>query len=515
MKTIVVDIKSKIKKNKIPEFNKNDSYISLNSYSSYLLESQNINFMTYHDILNEKEYCQSILNIYNEIENDEVFVNSQCKYYLRDAAKYITLNSYILYIEEWLKNKDCDYIRCSKSSISNLEQYIQFNNVTVVDNIDKSFYLEKKIGVFLGSIRSGLVKKLKSRFSRKLSKFSYESKSYYSLFSSIPVSNHCEFALDSSLYEDIIKKFVTNNKMRTVAMKEFASTQPYSTSPFYIPFTFLNGRENYFRFQLYQKLGLPIIIFQHGSYVHENYFLKYNEITSSDLNIVFNEYTKELFYERNAKDVVKIKPLLFNKKINKKNKKYDFLYISYCTQYAMSGMYVSSEDSIISADANNIFKRHSEIIKLFGEVFVNKKICIKIQPGIHLGSMNYIPLVELAEKYDNVTIESGDKLDFLFSVSDNVISDYYSTEFLNYNLILEKNISIFTDIIAMKGIVKDELSEFLFLLQDMNELKNWIVHCEGNVNKKKDVGIIKRYTRDEVNSFSILSKKIEQLNERD
>ncbi|WP_176694942.1 hypothetical protein, partial [Aliivibrio fischeri] len=105
--------------------------------------------------------------------------------------------------------------------------------------------------------------------------------------------------------------------------------------------------------------------------------------------------------------------------------------------------------------------------------------------------------------------------DFLFSVSDNVISDYYSTEFLNYNLILEKNISIFTDIIAMKGIVKDELSEFLFLLQDMNELKNWIVHCEGNINKKKDVGMIKRYTRDEVDSFSILSKKIEQLNERD
>ncbi|WP_176694947.1 hypothetical protein, partial [Aliivibrio fischeri] len=127
-----------------------------------------------------------------------------------------------------------------------------------------------------------------------------------------------------------------------------------------------------------------------------------------------------------AKDVVKIKPLLFNKEIKEIKKKYDFLYISYCTQYSMSGMYVSSEDSIISADANNIFKRHSEVIKLFGEVFVNKNICIKIQPGIHLGSMNYIPLVELAKKYDNVTIESGDKLDFLFSVSDNVISDYYS-----------------------------------------------------------------------------------------
>ncbi len=67
---------------------------------------------------------------------------------------------------------------------------------------------------------------------------------------------------------------------------------------------------------------------QHGSYIQENIFLKYNEIYPADINFVFNEYTKKFFEKRGAKDVYSVGSINFNYKIiSSKKYKYDFVYI--------------------------------------------------------------------------------------------------------------------------------------------------------------------------------------------
>ena len=60
-------------------------------------------------------------------------------------------------------------------------------------------------------------------------------------------------------------------------------------------FTFLANNNDYFTNIIYKINNITRVFMQHGSYYHENYYLKYNEILPADINFVFNDYTNKLF----------------------------------------------------------------------------------------------------------------------------------------------------------------------------------------------------------------------------
>jgi len=64
--------------------------------------------------------------------------------------------------------------------------------------------------------------------------------------------------------------------------------------------------------------------------------------------------------------------------ISSKRYKYDFVYITYCTSYGNSGSVIST-NSNLDIDANDIYKRHKEIIELFGKKFKDRRLVIKLQ----------------------------------------------------------------------------------------------------------------------------------------
>lgn len=506
MNIVVVDIKTKLKRNMLPRFNGNDTHIALTPYSQHILKEQGIKYKTFHDMIGLDEYHSQVLGRIKKIERSDFFIKSENKYYLRDVAKFICLEIYIEVIKEVLGSFECKYLRCSKLSVNNLDEYIDFDEVQFFSCVDKLFYLEKKAKyVFSNIINKGLVK-LKSNILPSRKFFTYEAMQYFSIF-----KHYCVNSLEGmpkinvDLYLWMIEENIYNEKIREKAIDHLADKGNVYIPRICTPFNYIDGYENYFRLQAYRKMNVPIVFFQHGSYVHEDYFLKYNEVLCSDRNVVFNRFTKEMFENYGAKDVIQLEAKYLSKPIKNKKKTFDYIYITHCSYYGSSGTYISSELPNGSADAKNVFERHVDIIKLFGEKYPDKNICIKIQPGIHTGTMNYVPLSEIASKYTNVTIEAVKSLVELFSISEVVISDYYSTEFMNYNLISSKKIILFNDIFTVDSSIIEEVSQFLTVLYNITELDCWIAAPEIFDDKVDTNELIKKYTTEKVDSFLTLS----------
>ena len=146
---------------------------------------------------------------------------------------------------------------------------------------------------------------------------------------------------------------------------------------------------------LYKSNNIPRLFWQHGSYFHEHIFLDYLEIAVADINFVINEYAKKLFLAEGAKSVYNVGSINFNKEIKDKKRVYDYIYIVNNMHYSWSCTYIDSSTASYTMDGNNLYKRHSDIIKLFGESFRDKKICIKMQPSI-VGELLYVPLLVLS-----------------------------------------------------------------------------------------------------------------------
>ncbi len=152
------------------------------------------------------------------------------------------------------------------------------------------------------------------------------------------------------------------------------------------------------------KKSNKLYFFQHGSYLYKNLFLKYSEINLADINFVFNDYTKKLFEDLGAKKVYSVGSILFNKKIKERKKKYDFLYITQGHDYTGNMQYVDFPNSLHSFDGYELYQRHKNIIKLFGEKFKDKKIIIRVHPTVVTNGV-YVPFWELARPYKNITID--------------------------------------------------------------------------------------------------------------
>lgn len=471
----IVDIRLKQKNFSLSAYIDKDKddveILSLTPYSDYLLSSIKIPHITFHDIVSELKFNHKVLDEYKKIET--IFRHYQEYSFLyRDIAFIKTYEVYLTYLFQFLDTKKLDgfniiyltdAMQASNEEISdNTKSYIyaykKFNQIIQINRIVWSFYYKNTILFRISQFfnKSFLFAKIFSQ--KKIFHFNYDNVHFRTIYkknnnkdirlkshlSIIEVENFINSFTDLLINDRDEIKFLTNkyNDVFKRFKEIILSSSNLSTITIH-PFTFLSNYYSYMEILLYTKNNIPKIFMQHGSYTIENIFLKFEEIYPADINFVFNDYTKKLFETRQAKNVYTFRSINFNSKMIEKQKKYDFLYITECTNYSYTGTYVGVATNTISIDANNIFQRHKSIIELFGTKFRDKTICIKIQPGIFMGSMLYVPLLELSSKYSNITIEFNIAIKKLIEKSNYIISDYFSSDFINRELHYLRDIILF------------------------------------------------------------------------
>ena len=506
-----------------------DLIVPLTPYSCYLMDKIEYPFKLFSELICNKDFRNEVLADYRHLEN--VFLKNNLESYLfllKEFAKYITFDRYIRIVQSYINKSESVYISNFNSreefgTNAPLSDFLSFCSEVKL-SVDGQTYKRNKFKLLISEFKSKSFLELVEKIRKKLA-----NESFYVYDNTLNVRDYKKIAISTKariehaeflkLLPDIIGSIKLNTRVENILHKEILDFLSYRKSmPHYIPFMFLNGTSMCSRFLIYKDNKIPTIFFQHGSYVHENYFLKYNEVLPADINFVFNEYTKKAFEDIGAKEVHVVGTKNYNKPLRKRSYKFDFVYITYCTAYNYSGFYVGSEYNLVSPVAENIFKRHKEVIDLFGLRFPDKKICIKVQPGILTGQMLYIPLIEYSERYGNVTIVFDEPLHVLIEKSRNIISDYYSSEFSNKNILIEKNIILLTDIITLPNMqVVEELKNIMFLVHDFCEIDKTIEKVESSFRDEisnKSQEVINKYSSKDLNTKlivrNIINKKLEK-----
>jgi len=520
----IVDIRFKQKDFNLKEYltEKNLEVLSLTPYSSFLLDDINQTYTTFHNILSEEQFVNEVLKKYADIET--IFLqNKEYSFLFMDVAFMITYEKYLARLFYFLNNKTNKnykiiYISDSKKNINKISigvkksflySYKKFYKIINIGSVDKIFYKKQKIISYFKRIlytKNIFFKVFFKLVRQKSIEASYDNKYYIKYFinSDFKVINNINPSsiekISKLVLESIIEKktmSLVSNYYKNIFLKLEDRVKKVSSHIKYHPFTFLSKIENYYEILLYQQNNIPKIFMQHGSYFHENIFLKHNEIYPADISFVFNDYTKKLFEKRGARKVYSVGSVDFNYPIqNAKKFKYDYVYITYCTSYSYAGLMIMNENHEESIDSNKIFNHHKSIIKLFGTKLKDKKICIKIQPGIFLGTMLYIPLLELSKPYKNITIEFVVPLKELFQSSKYIISDYFSSEFINRELHHKKDIIMFKEFpIKVTEETLEDMKKMFILVDTMDDLKEKIENIEKiTQNRKRYDDIIEYYS---------------------
>lgn len=524
-------------------------FLSLTPYSSYLLDEVNFSHHTFHDIISIDEFYEIILNYYSEIEK-LILKYKEYSFVFRDLAMIMTYEIYIEILFKYLENKKkanykIVYVTDAISSIDvntnlslNNKKYIQecssIDYVINVDNKNSFFYkinyLRSKIMTIFNKkkifdkITNLCTKNLKDQI-----ELSYDNKNFRHVYEDI---NH--FELKNKIFSEVINDFVNelksnlikNNQMKFISkqytqilenFREIISKNMNLSSIKIHPFIFLSKNQSYFEVLLYKRNLIPKIFMQHGAYLHENIFLKYNEIYPADVNFVFNDFTKILFENRGAKKVYSVGSVNFNYPITEKEKVYDFLYITYCTSYAYSGVQIFNETNKLSIHSYNIYERHKAIVELFGTKFKDKRICIKTQPGIFTGTMLYVPFLELSKKFKNVTIEFSVPISKLIEQSRYILSDYFSSEFINRDLHYKRDIILFQGSpLALPKKNIEDMKKMFILVDTVDDLEQKIKNIEEiTKDRKRYDDIIEYYSSKKCDTKSVVTEILEaELNGR-
>jgi|AntRauTorcE11897_2_1112592.scaffolds.fasta_scaffold02349_2 hypothetical protein len=514
---LIVDIRSKQKKINIEKYVlRNTCVLSLNPYSSFLLSNENIDFIKFHDLISLSEFREKVFREYTKTE--EVFKSfDDFSFLFRDAAFFITYDVYVKelidYIETVKKNKIKVHYISDKDSHE--EKWVNsnfFSSNNLIDRFitvscqDKGFYFFNSWLEKINRVRHtrNVLKRLISRYFTKkdmcLPSDMANFNDYFYKMGKITARKKIDEGVINNLAKELDKVFVDNifsSELKKIIERIKSNLKKSDEITGKIkPFSFLSNTKKYVEFLVNKENNIPNIFIQHGSYLQENIFLRYNEIYPASLNLVLNDFTKELFEKRGAKRVHAIGSIKFNYAIVENRKKYDYLYITYCTSYNYAGTYIGNKEINVSADADNIYERHKKVIELFGTRFKEKKICIKIQPGIMTGAMLYVPLMELSKKYSNVTIEFSTPIQKIISHSKYIISDYFSSEFINREIHYKR------DIILFKGAPTRMPQE---IIEDMNKmfiLVETIQDLEHKVERIKDISMNRVRHRDIIEYYS-------------
>ena len=491
----IIDIRFKQKNLDLSKYiDKEAEFLSLTPYSSYILNLYEKNSLTLANIIDNLDFKKRVLEEYQNIEkvleNDYLFL-------LRDFA---TTKTFEIYLKELFTFFD------KKISSGYKIIYITDANIAIDSSVSNNFYSYiYKYNLFYKTIKIDNIDNIfykKNRLISNIFKIVNEKNIFLKIYNKFNKNSNLELNYDNIYFKDIyefIDEFSINQKVDISHIKHIYKNSIvlniFKNSKIKLhPFTFLANNKNYSEILLYTKNNIPKIFMQHGSYIQENIFLKYNEIYPADINFVFNDYTKKLFEKRGAKNVYSVGSIKFNYEIKEKKKRYDFLYITYCTSYAYTGLQIFSEDNNLSIDGYNIYLRHKSIIELFGTKFKDKKICIKFQGGIFTGDMNYIPFLELSKKYNNITVEFFTPLSKLFQKSKYIISDYISSEFINRDIHYKKDIILFkSNPIPIGKTILQDMEKLFILVDTIDDLEDKINNIEKITKKRRKYSDIIEY----------------------
>lgn len=537
---LILDIKKKHKIDYLDEQlswieNKNLEIVSLTPFSSYLLSTKNINYKTFHDLCSIEFFRELVLKKYNklnEIENKFL----EFSYIFRDIMRIISYEVYIYILNNYLLNKEKNlnitYMTDTKKLKINMQNIFSnqlsllhynknINNIIIIDDKDDKFYKQNKLVHKIKTIynKSDIFKTIKNKILRK-KQFSYDNSIYSESLESINnnklkkinipfyefkeacLSILCvksESDLFPNLYKILLSKFEEDLKKDVIG---------YTSNLF----TYLSENKNYVGNMTLKYNKINRIFTQHGSYLYNHFFYKNCEITPSDINFVSNEYTKKLFKSLNSKKVYNVGSIVFNKKILDKKKKFDYLYITYNTNYSGNGNYIESNDCQHSMDGDEIYNRHKAIINLFGKKLKNKTICIKMQAGIFTDSLLYIPLIELSENFTNIIIEFSTPIHKLIEKSKYIISDYFSSEFINRELHYKRDILLFLNgPLSLPLNTIEDMKKMFILVDTVEDLNNKINDIETiTKNRERDEKIIEYYSSRKCDTKKVVSEIIEK-----
>jgi len=497
-KLYILDIKKKLKNfdflSKI-EFEKN-SVLSLTPYSNYILDERHLDYLTFKNVVSDDLFRDKILEKHQVLEN--IFEKHKRYSYL--IIKIAQLTNYELYLQELFtffdEYDEVIYITDTKNPtslnniVTNIESAIYlYKNIKTIDieNIDYLFYQTEKIifNFYTFFRKKNKLKVLLDKLKKEKLSFNYDNQYLLDFFTNLPKKkvtcnnidkgfNNLEIELEALVSQYILKNYFQEIVEDLKLDLEKAKT---ITEVSIKPFTFLPNNSEFIKTLIFKDNNIPVVFTQHGNYLYQNMFIKYLEIIPADTNLVLNNFTNKLFKKSSFNNIQNIYSNNFNLEIKKNmSKKYDYLYILFAS-YPGNMNYLSDKYSLNSLDKNFLFQHHKKIIYIFGEKFSNKKFVIKLHPQMIMSGL-YIPFFEIAKKYKNIRFEISEPIHSLIEKSEHIISDYFTSEFLNRNVFQKKIILINT---PTTHIPKDELENMIklfILVENLEEIEDRIKNID-------------------------------------
>lgn len=476
--------------------------IPLTPSSIYYLETNSIEFKKFHSLMTTKTFRNNILKIYEDIkvanENRPNFHGC-----FRTIAQYLnyfyTIEILLSFIKQQ-KFNEIIYITDKKLvkdifSLSNQEsslpEMISFSKIINIDFMDNSFLKKKNIFKIYSPVF--LLKKLWNKaFNSDLSYDWLEIKPQRKVYKINKEVKYCYFDLRSDLFKNIE---VSELRIDCSILKS------KKVSCFN---TFLSLEQSIAT----QKINNNLYFFQHGNYFYKNIFIENSEVNVAKVNFVFNEYTKRFFEDLNGKNVFVVGSNLFQKKIKEKKIEYDFLYITQGHDYLGKKQYVDFPNSLHSFDGYELYQRHKQIIELFGRELNTMKVVIKLHPCI-LSTGVYSPLWEIAKKFSNVSLDITTPIHGLIESSKYIISDYFTSDFLNREIHYKKNIILFSGApTPLPSETLLDMKKLFILINSVVELRDKIRTIRSIVkNRVQDSSKIEYYTSKKVDT----TKKVKEI----
>jgi hypothetical protein len=493
---------------------KNKQIIALTPCSFYMLDNLNLEYKTLHSYVSTEVFRDRVLSNINLIEKS---LTREYKGLLVDLIKYVSYIEYertIKYILGLLSISNIVYI----TDIKNIE-YDLTNNTSILstlNNINIKWILVPKIVdqrsiKFSNKFKNISLKRIVARLVGKLLNIQiyYDWENFvwlifkHSVFSSsskqetkIKIKGACsKGVLDQLTSGSFYKILVENIFKERMAQERSAAFK-----------TWLLSTDDYLG-----ALKSKAFFYQHGNYLYKHIMLKYAEIMPSDVNFVFNDYTKKVFEDMGANKAHSVGSLNFQKTIKSNKIKYDYLYITQGHDYLGNLQYVDFENSLHNFDGYELYQRHKSIIELFGKKLKDKTVVIRVHPLV-ITSGVYVPFWELASSYSNITIDVSMPMHTLIEESKHIISDYFSSDFINREVHYERSVILFNGAPTPlpEDIIKD-MSKMFILVNSVDEMSNKIKNIDYISKKRQRYDeIIEYYSSKKCDTKHVIAKILDK-----
>ena len=491
----------------------NAQVLALTPSAFYYLESREIKYISFHKIISTEKFRNDVLTIGFDIlkQNESKFTRA----FSREILQYVSQFYIIENIVEYIKNKNYNFVifitdrgtLCDEIFLDNkyslLARHYQFDEIVNIER--KTSKIKKlKLDKLKRYLLSQIVKKIINLIQHNHLRFDWDL---------LDIKNKRDFGnaivAPKSVDFDLSHKKFKNIEIQNISFEIKKGENIFN----YL--TFLESHVYVKAYELY-KTKEKLFFFQHGSYLYKNIFLKYAEIELATINFVFNDYTKKLFEELGAKKVYSVGSILFNKPIKERIKEYDFLYITQGHDYSGNFQYVDFPNSLHSFDGYELYQRHKKIIKLFGEKFRDKKIIIRVHPTAITNGV-YVPFWELAKPYSNVIIDVSMPIHNLIEKSKYIISDYFTSEFINRELHYKRDIILFQGApTPLPEETIEDMKKMFILVDTVDDLEKKVTNIEKiTKNRIRYDDIIEYYSSKKCDTKKVVTEILEkELNAR-